>query len=673
MIELISVSKRYGGQVLLDAQSFRLLPGERIGIVGPNGAGKTTLLDLIAGDAEPDAGRIVRRKDIRIGYLRQQLPSDAGDTPLIDYVQLAAPTLNVIAAEIHALEERLADPDLPPAESRAILQRLGTLQSTFEHQDGYSLHARAAAALTGLGFDPADLPRPLASFSGGWQMRALLTRALLADPDLLLLDEPSNYLDLPAVEWLRRRLDAFRGTLALVSHDRYLLQSLTTVTLEVAAATLTRYPGPYPYYAAEREKRRALSLAHAANEQKRINEIQKFVDRFRSKATLATRVQSKIKLLERLKAEQTAVVAVHRGAAQIRIPPPPHSGREVLRVTDLAFRYAPDSPPVLHSVSFVASRGEKIALVGPNGAGKTTLLRLIAGQLTPTAGTIHLGHLVTPGYQSQETAGTLPAADTAFQVLRHADPDRPESDLRTILGTFGFSGEAAEKRVSVLSGGERIRLAFARILLRPPNLLLLDEPTTHLDIETREALQAALAEYPGTLLLVSHDVEFVRHLATAILHVLPHDGGVTLHNLTYDEFRAKIILPPAAPTPSQASAPAPAPPAGAGASSAKPPTGADSSPTAPAAPLTAPERQQLRSDLRKLQKSLSALETQIADAESEIESLSALLADPSLPPSDRATHSRRISDLQSSLPPLYADWESLGTRRDALAHRLSLP
>ena len=659
MIELQSVTKRYGAQLLLDAQSLRLLPCERIGIVGPNGAGKTTLLDLVAGEAEPDGGRILRRKDIRIGYLRQQLPADAGDTPLLEYVQRGAPTLEVLSAEIRLLENQLADPDLPPPLARSLLARLGDLQSAFEHQDGYSLPARAAAALSGLGFDPADLSRPLASFSGGWQMRALLTRALLADPDLLLLDEPSNYLDLPAVEWLRRRLDAFRGTLALVSHDRYLLQSLTSVTLEVAAGHLTRYPGPYPYYAAEREKRRTLSLARAANEQKRIRELQKFVDHFRSKATLATRVQSKIKLLEKLQDQQTRVEAIHRGAAQLRLPPPPHCGNDVLRVDHLSFRYASDASPVLHDVSFQLLRGDKVALVGPNGAGKTTLLRLVAGLLRPDAGTIHLGHLVTPGYQSQETAGAIPPDSTPLASLKQVAPDRPEAELRTILGTFGFSGEAVEKRVSVLSGGERIRLAFARILLRPPNLLLLDEPTTHLDIETREALQTALSDYPGTFLIVSHDVEFIRHAATSILQILPHAGGVTLFHLTYDEYRERLLALPAdtpSPLPAAAAPAAPAAPA--------------DTPVAAPPPLSPADRQRLKTSLRKLQKQLAALEAQITAAEDEIATLSDTLASPDLPPPDRATAARRLSALQASLAPLNAQWEALGTDHDHLAARL---
>ena len=664
MIELQSISKRYGGQILLEGQSMRLLPGERIGIVGPNGAGKSTLLDIIAGDAEPDAGHVLRRKDIRIGYLRQKLPADAGDTALVDYVQRAAPTLDILAAEIHVLEDQLADPALPPRLTSSLLARLGDLQSAFEHQDGYALHARAAAALTGLGFDPDDLTHPLSSFSGGWQMRALLARALLADPDLLLLDEPSNYLDLPAVEWLRRRLEAFRGTLALVSHDRYLLQSLTSVTLEVAGGRLTRYPGSYSFYAAEREKRRAVSLAHAANEQKRIRELEKFIDRFRSKATLATRVQSKIKLLERLQAEQTAVVEVHRGGAQIRIAPPPRSGRDVLRVDSLAFRYAPDAPYVLQNVSFLLSRGDKVAVVGPNGAGKTTLLRLIAGQLRPDSGTVALGHLVTPGYQSQETAGQLPPISTVLGLLKSADPDRPESELRSVLGAFGFSGNAVDKRVSVLSGGERVRLSFARILLRPPNLLLLDEPTTHLDIETREALQAALATFPGTLLLVSHDVEFVRHVASGILQVLPHNQGVTFYNLTYDEYREKVLQMASSRSEVQPPSAAPASrPAGQGES----PRSADAASTGV---LTPADRQRLKSDLRKVQKAVDALEKQIADAEAEIETLSGQLAAPDLAAPARIDLSRRLKILQTSLPDLYARWETAGGARDALAAQL---
>ena len=326
MIEFRQVSKRYGGQIVLDRVDFRLLAGDRIGIVGPNGAGKSTIFELIVGECDADAGAVARAKDVRIGHLRQQLAPGAEATPIQAYVEQAAPDLETIRAEIHRVEARLAGDEAE--ESRTLLRRLGELQTQFEVQGGYDLHARAAAALTGLGFRVVDLRRPLGEFSGGWQMRAELARALIAEPDLLLLDEPSNYLDLPAVEWLRRRLENFRGTLAMISHDRYLLENLCETTLEVAGGRVTRYPGRYSWYAEEREKRREVSLARQANENRRREQIERFVERFRAKNTMATRVQSRVKMLEKM--ERTETVEVARGRGQCRLAKPPRCGQEVL-------------------------------------------------------------------------------------------------------------------------------------------------------------------------------------------------------------------------------------------------------------------------------------------------------------------------------------------------------
>ncbi len=452
MIEFRQVGKRYGGQIVLDRVDFRLLAGERAGIVGPNGAGKSTIFDLITGEADVDSGAVVRAKDIRIGQLRQQLKPGAEQTPLRQYVERAAPDLQTIRAEIHRIEAHLAD-DLT-GEARVLLRRLGDLQSQFEAQGGYDLHARAAAALTGLGFRVEDLLRPLGEFSGGWQMRAELSRALIAEPDLLLLDEPSNYLDLPAVEWLRRRLEGFRGTLAMISHDRYLLENLCEVTIEVAAGQVTRYPGRYSWYAVEREKRREISLSRQANEDRKREQIERFVERFRAKNTMSSRVQSRIKMLEKL--ERTEVVVVARGRGHFRLAKPPHCGQEVLRCEDVGFGYD-EGQWIFRGVDLAVQKGEKLAVVGPNGAGKTTLLRVMAGQLAPGEGKRRTGHLVVPGYQSQETADTMDRTRSCLDTLKAVAPDANEKEIRTLLGGFGFSGEAAEKRVEVLSGGERIR------------------------------------------------------------------------------------------------------------------------------------------------------------------------------------------------------------------------
>lgn len=640
MIEFRQVSKRYGGQIVLDRVDFRLLAGERIGIVGPNGAGKSTIFELIVGECDADAGVVARAKDVRIGHLRQQLAPGDEATPIQAYVEKAAPDLETIRAEIHRVEARLAGDEAE--ESRTLLRRLGDLQTQFEVQGGYDLHARAAAALTGLGFRVANLRRPLGEFSGGWQMRAELARALIAEPDLLLLDEPSNYLDLPAVEWLRRRLEDFRGTLAMISHDRYLLEHLCETTLEVAGGRATRYPGRYSWYALEREKRREVSLARQANEDRRREQIERFVERFRAKNTMATRVQSRIKMLEKM--ERTETVEVARGRARFRLAPPPHCGQEVLRCEGAGFAYEPGNW-IFRGVDLAVQKGEKLAVVGPNGAGKTTLLRLLAGQLAPGEGRRTAGHLVVPGYQSQESADTMDRTRNCLEILKAVAPDASETEIRTLLGGFGFSGEAAEKRVEVLSGGERIRLAFARILIRPPNLLLLDEPTTHLDVESREALQDAIAAYEGTVVLVSHDVEFVRAVALGIVAVAPDGGGVRRYAGGYDYYREKIAQE-------------------AGAA----PTAADKPlDEAKAARIEAMrDRKALKADLRRAEKEVAALERDVAALESEQSILHERLAAVDTSLEERASAGRRLKEIEDALTAKLEAWESAGRQRDEL-------
>ena len=641
MIEFRQVSKRYGGQVVLDRVDFRLLAGERTGIVGPNGAGKSTIFELIVGECDVDAGMIERAKDVRIGHLRQQLAPGAEAMPIQAYVEQAAPDLETIRAEIHHIEARLATGE--DGEARLLLRRLGDLQTQFEAQGGYDLHVRAAAALTGLGFRVADLQRPLGEFSGGWQMRAELARALIAEPDLLLLDEPSNYLDLPAVEWLRRRLEGFRGTLAMISHDRYLLESLCEITVEVAGGRVTRYPGKYSWYALEREKRREVSLARQANEDRKREQIERFVERFRAKNTLATRVQSKIKMLEKM--ERTEVVEVARGRSQFRLAPPPHCGQEVLRCEGTGFAYE-EGKWIFRDVDLAVQKGEKLAVVGPNGAGKTTLLRVLAGQLVPLAGKRTAGHMVVPGYQSQETADTMDRTRNCLETLKAMAPDANETEIRTLLGGFGFSGAAAEKRVEVLSGGERIRLAFARILIRPPNLLLLDEPTTHLDVESREALQAALAACGGTVVLVSHDVEFVRAVAEGIVAVAPDGGGVRRFAGGYDYYREKISQE-----------------AGEASPAAEKPM--DEAKAARVEALR--DRKALKADLRRAEKEVAALEAEIARAEEDQTALHERLAAPETSLEDRASAGRRLKEIEDALAAKLSAWESAGNRRDRLS------
>ncbi|MDD4870237.1 MAG: ATP-binding cassette domain-containing protein, partial [Kiritimatiellae bacterium] len=413
-------------------------------------------------------------------------------------------------------------------------ERLGTLQTELEHRGGYELTTRVKTILGGLGFSIEDLDKPFRSFSGGWQMRAELGRALASQPDLFLLDEPTNFLDIPAVEWLQRFLREYPGTLLLISHDRYLLKTLTNVTIEVSGGKATRYSGNYDEYVRQRTVRHEQLLAAKKNQDRQIAQAERFIERFRAKNTKASLVQSMIKKLEKM--EEIIVPSIAVRPPKIRLPEPQHCGQEVARFDDAGISYD-DKTWVLRHVDLRIEKGEKTALVGLNGMGKSTLLRALAGRLPLKEGRRVSGHKVVVGYQAQDLAETMDPRKTVFESTRNAAPGMREVDIRSVLGSFLFPGDTIEKQVQVLSGGEKMRLSLACMLLRAPNFMLLDEPTTHLDIPSREALEQALIVYKGTLLLVSHDIEFVRKIATRIIAMVPQNirrfpGG-------YDYFREK--------------------------------------------------------------------------------------------------------------------------------------
>lgn len=533
MIDFKNVSKRFGTQrVLIDA-SFRINPREHVGIVGPNGSGKSTVAGLITGESSPDSGNISMPNNANIGYLHQQVSNEHSESHLLVFAEGGVPALQNIEAEIEDIESRLGN--IHPDEQSKLLERMGELQTEFEHKGGYDLRHRTEAALTGLGFTQKDLSRTVGEFSGGWQMRAALTRCLVANPDILILDEPSNYLDLPAIEWLQRFLRAYKGTLVLISHDRFLLNTLTRVTIEVANGFAERYAGNYDKYTKERITRYETRIASQKNQDKKREKAQRFVDRFRSQATKAAQVKSRIKMIERMDSVEIPLRIVSRGT--IRIPQPSRCGHEVIRLEDAGLTYDGNTW-VLREINLSINRGDKIALVGHNGLGKTSLLRLLSGKLKPGNGKRILGHNVVQGYQSQEFTDTMDPNCTVLETIKSQNADLRENTIRGLLGGFGFSGNAVEKKVSVLSGGEKVRLSFARLLGNPPNFLLLDEPTTHLDIAARETLEDALKQYQGTLCFVSHDVSFVESIATSIIAMTP--PGIRQFNGDYAYYREKI-------------------------------------------------------------------------------------------------------------------------------------
>jgi ATP-binding cassette subfamily F protein 3 len=533
MIDFRNVSVGFGAQQVLDDVSLRINRGERVGVVGPNGAGKSTLFGLLTGEMSPDRGDISLPRDLRISHLHQQLKPVMSDVSLLEYSENALPALIEIQREIEAIEAGLDAAD--EKERERIVRRLGALQTEFEHLGGYAISSRAQAALGGLGFKTSEFHSPFASFSGGWQMRAELARALVADPDLLLLDEPTNFLDIPAVEWLQKYLRDYKGTLVMISHDRFMLNSLTTVTIEVAGGMLTRYAGNYNRYEEECKLRHEQLEAARGNQDRRREQIERFVERFRAKNTKSSQVQSRLKMLEKM--DEVEIPRIVMRAPRIRVPKPPPCGLEMVRLEEAGVTYDGQNW-VLRDLDLRIERGEKLGLVGLNGTGKTTLLRSIAGRLPLNEGRRVVGNNVVMGYQAQDFSEQMDPARTVLETARSAAPSASEREIRGLLGGFFFSGDAVDKKVAVLSGGEKMRLAFARLLLNPPNFLLLDEPTTHLDIASREALENALEDYEGTVCLVSHDIEFTRHVAKGILAMLP--PSVRRFPGGYDYYREKM-------------------------------------------------------------------------------------------------------------------------------------
>ena len=544
MIDFQNICKSYGEQLLMDNVCFRINSGDRVGVVGANGAGKSTLFSIITGELEPDSGSVNYPKNLRIGCLRQNLETSSLDTRLVEYTSDAVPELRQAAAELKEIEHILAEN--PDNADEKLLRRHDELQSTFEHRGGYRLKSEAEAALSGLGFKASDFEKPLKNFSGGWRMRAALARVLIAKPDALLLDEPSNYLDIPAVEWLCRFLKSYSGTLLLISHDRFLLNRLTNVTLEVNKGSVTRYAGNYDYYRRERANRAAMLDAQYQNQARKKEQMQRTIDRFRAKSTKAALAKSMQKALDRMEDVETMDDLTVKGT--LRLPDPPPAGAEAARFENITFGYENSDRIIFKDLEMSINSGDKLAFVGYNGMGKTTLLKLLISKLKPQSGRVVLGHHIVPGYLAQEFADLLVMENTVYDTVKAAAaPDFPQNNIPAVLGSFGFPGDAAYKPCSVLSGGEKIRLCFARIFVNPPNLLILDEPTTHLDIAGREILQEVLQNYKGTLCLVSHDIEFVRNVATTIIAMKEH--GVKKYFGNYDYFLEKTAAETAAAAP----------------------------------------------------------------------------------------------------------------------------
>ncbi len=528
MIQLFNLTKSFGDRVLLDDVTWQITDRERVGLCGPNGAGKTTLLKMMAGLDEPDSGAVLKPASLTVGYLPQDGLSHSGHT-LFDEASSAFADLLAVKEEMHALEGQLGDASIPEAEHDAMLHRYSDLQDRFRLNDGYSIELKTATVLQGLGFKASDFSRPTETFSGGWQMRIALAKLLLGQPNLLLLDEPTNHLDLEARNWLEEYLNAYPHAVILVSHDRFFLDAVVTRIADLTLRTLTDYHTNYSGYLVEHHER-IEALRKAKREQdEEVARVKMFIDRFRYQATKASQVQSRIKMLEKVVPIE---VPPERKKIRFDFPVCAKSGRTVLELKHVRKAYGP--LVVLGDVTLHIERGDRIALVGPNGVGKSTLMRMLSGEEPPDAGERLLGHNVVMQYFAQDEAARLDGTPTVYETLASGSPLQMVPMIRNILGGFLFSGDDVYKPVRVLSGGERTRLAVARMLLRPSNTLLLDEPTNHLDLDSKEVLLDALVDFGGTLLFVSHDRYFVERLATKIIEV--GDGKAIVYPGTYREF-----------------------------------------------------------------------------------------------------------------------------------------
>lgn len=532
MLRLEHISKIYPtGEVLKDV-NWEVKPGDRIGLVGVNGAGKSTQLKIIAGEIEPTSGEIIRPASLRIAYLTQEFEVDPGRTVREEFWRAfkAANDVHEALTQVHR-DMETADPDTLDK----LIHKMDKLQRQFEAMDGYGLDSKIEKILPELGFDSEDGDRLVSAFSGGWQMRMSLGKILLQEPDILLLDEPTNHLDLETIEWLETYLKGIDTPMVIVSHDREFLDRLCTQIVETERGISTTYLGNYSAYLQQKEEGRDAQLAAYERQQKELEKQQAFVDRFRASATRSTQAKSREKQLDKIE----RIEAPEDGLRSLRFkfPPAPRSGREVVIIKDLTHTYG--EKILFLGAELLVERGDRIAILGPNGAGKSTLLHLITGMEKPTDGTIELGqHNVIPSYFEQNQAEALDLQKTVMQTIHDEVPDWTNEEVRTLLGRFLFSNDTVFKKVEALSGGEKARLALAKMLLRPANLLMLDEPTNHLDIPAKEMLEAALQNYDGTAIIISHDRYFISQVANKIVEI--RDGELRLYRGDYHYYLDKI-------------------------------------------------------------------------------------------------------------------------------------
>jgi ATP-binding cassette subfamily F protein 3 len=621
MIQLSGLSKSFGERILLENVTWTVNDGDRVGLCGPNGAGKTTLLRMLAGTDSPDSGQVVRPSGLTVGYLPQDGLEHSGRT-LLDEASLAFGPLLEVRSEIDHIEHTLADPSLPDGEHERLLVRYHDLTERYRLEEGHSIELRVTQILEGLGFSKSDFSKPAEAFSGGWQMRIALAKLLLVRPNLLLLDEPTNHLDLEARNWLESYLESYPYAVILVSHDRFFLDAVVTRIADLSLRTITDYVGNYSKYLHDREVdlERMRKAKHEQDEE--VARMRAFIDRFRYQATKAAQVQSRIKMLEKVVPIE---VPPERKRVHFTFPSCPKSGRTVIEIAHASKRYG--DLLVLNDISLHIERGDRIALVAPNGAGKSTLMRLLSGSEAPDSGERREGHQVVMQYFAQDEANRLPPDKSVYEVMESDSPVGMVPMIRNILGGFLFAGDDIYKRAGVLSGGERTRLAVARMLLRPANTLLLDEPTNHLDLDSKDVLLEALEDFGGTLIFVSHDRYFVDRLANKI--VVVRDGQLEVYPGTYEQFlwsREERARSSSAPVSHRSSQPADAP--GGNKRSPRPQVApqADPRPTHAEKKKADADERRRRREAQNRERRITELETLIGERERTIKDLEASMA-----------------------------------------------
>ncbi len=535
MINISNISKHYGNKILYRNASFQLNPGEKAGLVGPNGAGKTTIFRVLTGEENVDQGHVAKPEKTVIGYFSQNI-EDMHGRSVIDEVKSAAGRLPLIQKKLLDFEQKLSEP-MDEDEMSKVLEQYGDLQAEFERLGGYDLDARAAEIVTGLGISPADHDRDTGTFSGGWKMRIALAKILILNPDVLLMDEPTNHLDLESIVWLESWLAAFKGALLMTSHDREFMNRLVSKIVEVANQSITVYSGNYDFYEREKEIRKEQLIAAAKRQDDMLAKEEEFIARFAARASHAAQVQSRVKKLEKI---DRIEIPTEEKAIHFEWPTPPRGGDEVVKLEGLGKVWSRDDGgkvPVFQGANALVKRMDRVAVVGVNGAGKSTLLKIIAGQTAPTAGKMTIGASVDLGYFSQNSLDVLDPKLTVLEEVHSRIPTASIGYVRNLLGAFKFSGDEVEKKISILSGGEKSRVVLATILSKPVNLLVLDEPTNHLDIQSREVLLEAVVRFPGTVMIVSHDRAFLRRMTTRVFRLDRNE--LTVYDGTWDYYLEK--------------------------------------------------------------------------------------------------------------------------------------